>query len=118
MDIALILLVASALIGAVAGLRFKVLVLVPIALLIALVSAAVLRMYGFGAGSGIVTIAACLVLSQAAYLLVQASPRPSAFDPSFDDVTDGVPSPCREQAIDGDHSDHSDKKPPPCRPLL
>lgn len=118
MDIALILLVASALIGAVAGLRFKVLVLVPIALLIALVSAAVLRMYGFGAGSGIVTIAACLVLSQTAYLLVQTSPRSSAFDPSFDDVTDGVPSPSPEQAIDGDHSDHGDQKPPAFRPFL
>ena len=42
MDIAPVLLGASALIGAAAGLHFKALALVPIALLIALVSAAVL----------------------------------------------------------------------------
>ena len=69
MDIALVLLAASALIGATAGLRLKVFALAPIALLIALVSAAVLRMHGFGSGSGIVIVVACLVLNQAAYIL-------------------------------------------------
>ena len=67
----LVLLAASALIGAAAGLRLKVFALVPIALLIALVSAAVLHMNGFGPGSGIVIIIACLGLNQAAYILVQ-----------------------------------------------
>lgn len=62
---------ASALVGAAAGLRLKVFALVPIALLIALVSAAVLHMNGFGPGSGIVIIIACLGLNQAAYILVQ-----------------------------------------------
>jgi hypothetical protein len=71
MDIALVLLAASALIGATAGLRLKAFALAPIALLIALVSAAVLRLHGFGSGSGIVIVVACLVLNQAAYILVQ-----------------------------------------------
>jgi hypothetical protein len=58
MDIALVLLAASALIGATAGLRLKAFALAPIALLIALVSTAVLRLHGFGPGSGIVIIIA------------------------------------------------------------
>ena len=53
MGITLVLLAASALIGAAAGLGLKVFALVPIALLIALVSAAVLHMNGFGPRSGI-----------------------------------------------------------------
>ena len=71
MGITLVLLAASALIGAITGLRLKVFALVPIALLIALVSAAVLHMNGFGPGSGIVIIIAGLSLNQAAYILVQ-----------------------------------------------
>ena len=106
MDIALVLLAASALIGATAGLRLKVFALAPIALLIALVSAAVLRMHGFGSGSGIVIIVACLVLNQAAYILVQIFGLGSRVsDPSLDDVTDGEPGPGREQAVDDDHGD-------------
>ena len=114
MDIALILLAASALIGATAGLRFKVFVLAPIALLIALVSAAVLHRHGFGSGSGIVIVVACLVLNQAAYILVQIFGLSfRASDLSLDDVTDGEPGPGREQAVD---DDHGDQKPPPSRP--
>ena len=71
MDIAPVLLGASALIGAAAGLHFKALALVPIALLIALVSAAVLRKNGFEARGGIVIIIGWLILDQAAYILVQ-----------------------------------------------
>jgi hypothetical protein len=114
MDIALILLTASALIGATAGLRLKAIALAPIALLIALVSAAVLRMHGFGPGSGIVIIIACVVLNQAAYLLVELlGLRSGVSDLSLDDVADGEPGPGREQAVD---DDHGDQKPPPSRP--
>jgi hypothetical protein len=116
MDIALVLLVASALIGATAGLRFKVFVLAPIALLIVLVSAAVLRMHGFGSGSGIVIVVACLVLNQAAYVLVQIFGFGSrTSDLSFYDIADGEPAPDGEQAVD---DDHGDQKPPPTRPLF
>jgi hypothetical protein len=69
-NLVVVLLAASALIGAIAALRFKVFVLAPIALLISLVSAAVLHMNDFGAGSGVAIVIACLVLNQAAYLIV------------------------------------------------
>ena len=66
-----VLLALSVLTGIAAGLRFQVFVLVPIALSIGLLSAAILRMHGFGSGSGIALTIACLVLDQAAYMLVQ-----------------------------------------------
>jgi hypothetical protein len=66
-----VLLALSSLIGAAAGLRFTVFALVPIATSLAFVSAAVLHINGFGAGSGIVVIMACLALNQAAYIIVQ-----------------------------------------------
>lgn len=110
-----ILLSTSALMGAVAGLRFNVFVLVPIALLIVLVSAAVLHMHGFGPGSGIVVTVACLVVNQAAYVLIQIGLGAGAYDLSIDEVTDGKPSPRRKQAVD---DDHGDQKSPPSRLLL
>ena len=69
MNIVLVLLATSVLIGAIAGLRMKAFVLVPIALLIALVAAAALRVHGFGPESGIAIIVACLALNQVAYVL-------------------------------------------------
>ena len=114
MDIVLILLSISALIGTIAGLRFKVFVLVPIALLIVLVSAAVLRAHGFGPGSGIAIIVAGLVVNQTAYALIQIGLGADASDLSFDEVTDGEPAPDREQDVDDDHGDQK----PPSRPLI
>jgi hypothetical protein len=115
MDIALVLLSTSALIGATASLRLKVFVLVPLAVLIVLVSAAVLHMHGFGPGNGVVIIVACLVVNQAAYVLIQIGLGTSASELSFDEVTDGKPAPDREQAVD---DDHGDQQSPPPRPLL
>jgi hypothetical protein len=104
MDIVAILLFTSALVGAAAGLRFKVFVLVPIAVLIAFVSAAVLHGNDFGTGSGIATIIACLVLNQAAYMIVQI------FTPAgnllSNHVADGVPGCGREQTVRGNNGDH------------
>ena len=101
MDIALGLIAVSALIGAAASLRFKALALVPIALLIAFISAAVLRVSGFGAGGGIVVIIGCLMLNQATYILVQiVGLGYGDSNLSLDDVFDGVPGPGREQAVD------------------
>ena len=110
-----VLLSTSALIGAIAGLRFKVFVLVPIALVVVLVSAAALRLQGFGPGSGIVIIVACLVVNQAAYAFIQIGLWSGASDLSFYDVTDGEPAPDRKQAID---DDHGDQKSPPSRLFL
>jgi hypothetical protein len=115
MDIALVLLATSALIGATAGLRLKAFALAPIALLIVIVSAAVLRMHGFGPVSGIVIIIACLVLNQAAYLLVELLGfRSGVSYLSLDDVSEGEPGPGREQAVD---DDQGDQEQPPSRPL-
>jgi hypothetical protein len=110
MDITVpVLLFTSALIGAAAGLRYKVFVLVPIAILIALVSAAVLHANDFSAGSGIATITASLVLNQAAYIIVQifipASPLLSQ------DVADSVPGAGRKQAVHGENGENSNQKP-------
>ena len=101
------LLFTSALIGAAAGLRYKVFVLVPIALLIALGSAAVLRTNDFRTESGIATITACLVLNQAAYMIVQI------FAPTdhliSDDGADSEPSSGREEDVHGDNGNDNQK---------
>ena len=110
MDIALILLAASALVGAAAGLQMKALALVPIA---AVFSAAVLHVNGFEPGSGIVIIIGCLVLNQAAYVLVQIFGLSSRYHLSVDDDADRVPASRREQAID---DNHGNQRPSPFRP--
>ncbi len=110
-----VLLSTSVLIGATAGLRFKVFVLVPVSVLIVLVSAALLHMHGFGPGSGILIIVACLVVNQAAYVLMQIGLGTNAYALSFDEVTDGKPAPDREQGVD---DNHGDQQSPPPRLLL
>ncbi len=84
------LLAGSMLFGALAGIRFKILVLVPSALLIAFVSATVLHMNDFGPWGGIAIVLACLFLNQAAYLIVQI------YNPTFalrsNQVPNGIPS--------------------------
>jgi hypothetical protein len=103
MDIALVLIAASALVGVAAGLRLKAFALVPVALVIALLSAAVLHRNGFGPGGGIVIIIGCLVLNQAAYILVQVLASGLTPAASLDDVIDGEPRADGHQAIDDDH---------------
>ena len=111
MGIVSVLLLTSALLGAAAGLRFKVFALVPIAILIALASAAVLHKNDFGTGSGIATIIACLVVNQAAYIIVQI------FTPASNllsnEVSDSDPSSGREQGVRSDNGDYHNKKPSP-----
>jgi hypothetical protein len=80
--------------GVVAGLRFKIFVLVPSALMIAFFSAAVLHMNDFGPGSGIAIVIACLILNQAAYLFIQI--YTPAFPLLSNKMANSVPSPCRE----------------------
>ena len=114
MDIALALMAASTLIGASVGLRLKVFVLAPIAILIVLVAAVVLRMHGFESSSGIVIIVACLVLNQAAYILVQIFGLGTSVSYlSLHDVCDSNPSPDRQQDISGSYGK---QKPQPPRP--
>ena len=84
------LLAISVIFGALAGLRFKIIVLVPSTLMIAFFSAVVLHMNDFGTWSGTAIVAACLILNQAAYLIVQI------YSPTFalrsNEVANGVPS--------------------------
>jgi hypothetical protein len=103
MHIALILLASSALVGAAAGLRLKALALVPIAILIAVFSAAVLHMNGFGSGAGIAILIACLILNQVTYLFVQVLGSGLASHHSLDNETNGEPCRGRQQAVEDDH---------------
>ena len=92
MNITPVLLSVSGLIGATVGLRFKALTIVPVALLIAFISATVLHRNGFELAGGIVVIIGCLVLNQAAYIMVQIlGLGPDHSIPSTSDVADGVP---------------------------
>ena len=84
------LLAISVLFGALAGLRFKIHVLVPSALLIAFFSAAVLHMNDFGPWSGIAIVITCLILNQAAYLIVQIYSPTLAL--RSNEVANGIPS--------------------------
>lgn len=84
------LLAFSMLFGALAVLRFKILVLVPSALLIAFFSAAVLHMNDFGPWSGIAIVIACLILNQAAYLIVQIYSPTLAL--RSNEVANGIPN--------------------------
>lgn len=85
-----VLLSGSVLFGALVGLRFKIFFLVPSAVLIAFFSAVVLHMNDFGTWSGTAMVAACLILNQAAYLIVQIySPTVTL---RSNEVVSGVPS--------------------------
>jgi hypothetical protein len=91
MNIAFVLLAVSALIGASVGFHLKVFALAPIAILLAVFSAAILHRHGFGSGSGIVIVIACLVLNQVAYVVVQIFGLSPSRAPELclDDVPDG-----------------------------
>jgi hypothetical protein len=62
-----VVLSASALLGLATGLVFRVRAMGPVSLIVALGSAIALNRYGFGFTRGILTVVACLFVSQAAY---------------------------------------------------
>lgn len=66
--VALILLIASALLGFATGLFFRVSVLLLLSVLIAIFSAILLRANGFGFARGVAITVGCLVLSQITYI--------------------------------------------------
>ncbi len=68
MTVALILLIASALLGFATGLFFRVSVLLLLSVLIAIFSAILLRANGFGFARGVAITVGCLVLSQITYI--------------------------------------------------
>jgi hypothetical protein len=69
MDVILILLTASAIVGLVLGFYFSWIAIVASGLVLAIVSAAVLQAQGFGFFVGISIVVACLTVNQLAYLI-------------------------------------------------
>ena len=69
MDVILLLLAASAIVGLVFGLYFSWIAIVASGLVLAIVSATVLQKEGFGIFAGISTVVACLTVNQLAYLV-------------------------------------------------
>ncbi len=101
LTIALMLVLASALVGAATGLLFKIWALIPISPLIAVFCAIVLRTWEFGMMAGVTIIAACLVACQLAYLA--ATYLLHARNISSHDEVDGKPSEISEQKIRRQH---------------
>jgi hypothetical protein len=66
--VALVLMIASGLLGFATGLFFQVLALVPVSLLIAFLSAIALQARGFGFAGGVSVTVGCLAISQIAYI--------------------------------------------------
>ncbi|OAF14848.1 hypothetical protein AYJ54_41705 [Bradyrhizobium centrolobii] len=101
MTIALVLIVASALVGTAIGLFFKFWALILISPLIAIFSAVVLRFYEFGLVKGVAVTAACLAVCQLAY--VATAYLLHAREISFHDEIDGEPGEQSEQKIRRQH---------------
>ena len=97
MTIALVLILASALVGAVTGFMYKVWALVLISPPIAILSAAILRSHEFGMLAGVIVIAICLVVCQIAYLAVACLQH--AEDISSQDEIDSEPREAGEKKI-------------------
>jgi hypothetical protein len=102
LTIALLLMLASALVGMAAGFVFKIWALVLISPLIAVFSAIVLRSCQFGLVAGVTVIAACLAVCQLAYL-VAATYFLDGRDVSLHDEVDGEPDEKSERKIRRQH---------------
>lgn len=90
--VALILLIASTLLGCATGLFFKVWALVPVSLLVAILSALSLQARGYGFAGGVSIAIGCLVISQLAYiatgLIMFSSSEPDSSTQEVDDDPD------------------------------
>ncbi|MHC2622971.1 phosphoglycerol transferase MdoB-like AlkP superfamily enzyme [Bradyrhizobium huanghuaihaiense] len=97
MTIAIVLIVASALLGIATGRVFRIWALVMISPLIAIVSAIVLRVYDFGMVGGVTVIAICLAVAQLAYFATSYLLHARAVSPH--DEVDGEPGEIGEKKI-------------------
>jgi hypothetical protein len=88
MSIVLILLALSAITGFALGTFFRWVAILISGAAFAVFSSVVLHLVGFGALSGISTIAACLTVNQMAYLVGVASRRSSIHEQADDDPRD------------------------------
>jgi hypothetical protein len=113
LTIALVLIVASALVGIATGYVFRVWALVLISPFIAVFSAIILRANEFGMVGGVTVIAICLAVCQLAYLA--AAYVLHARDASSHDEIDGEPGETSEQKIRRQHK--SRQSGPKHRPL-
>ncbi|MGX1317697.1 hypothetical protein AB7M17_001150 [Bradyrhizobium sp. USDA 377] len=101
MTIAIVLIVASALLGIATGRVFRIWALVMISPLIAVVSAIILRVYDFGMMGGVAVIAICLAVSQLAYFAASYLLHARAVSPH--DEVDGDPGEIGQQKIRRQH---------------
>jgi hypothetical protein len=99
MNLVIALLALSALIGFALGASFSWLPIVISGVVLAAISAAALHVQGFGALSGIATIAACLTVNQMAYL-AGAFRRSNGL---FQKQADKEPSQRRNNDVAGEH---------------
>jgi hypothetical protein len=97
LTIALLLILASALVGAATGFMYRVWALILISPPLAIFSAAVLRSHQFGMIAGIIVVAICLAICQIAYLAVACLQH--ARDISSQDEADGEPGETGEKKI-------------------
>jgi hypothetical protein len=101
LTIALLLMLASALVGMATGFVFKIWALVLISPPLAVFSAIILRSFEFGLVAGVTIIAICLAVCQLAYLAVAYFRH--AQDISPHDEVDGEPGEKGEQKIRREH---------------
>jgi lysylphosphatidylglycerol synthetase-like protein (DUF2156 family) len=101
LTIALLLMLASALVGMATGFVFKIWALVLISPVLAVFSAIILRSFEFSLVAGVTVIAVCLAVCQLAYLA--ATYLLHARDISPHDEVDGQPGEESEQKIRRKH---------------
>ena len=101
MTIAIVLIVASALVGIATGYVFRIWALVVFSPPIAVLSAIILRAYDFGMLAGVVVTGICLAVTQLAYLA--ASYLLSTREVSSHDEVDGNPGEIGQQKVRRQH---------------
>ena len=118
MLVALLALAASTLLGLAVGLRFRVWANVVVAPIIAFGSAIALAAHGFRFFEGVLITVACLVASQAAYLVgTFLASRTDVMDDLADDVLDDQPGETREHGVgDKQKQERHDQPPRPSPP--
>jgi len=98
-----VVLAASALLGLAIGLVFRVWAMILISLIIASASAIIANLHGYGLTEGVLTVIACLFVSQATYLVAtfMAPPREETRLVT-DDVTEDDSAINHARDVDGD----------------
>lgn len=95
-----VVLATSGLLGLVTGLMFRVKAMALVSLVVAVGSAITLKYYDFGFTGGVLTIVACLFVSQAAYFVATIfAPRPVEAEFLVNDAVDDPPDSDRKRNI-------------------